>query len=184
MLSFKQIWKDPVMSKIISGVIGVPLFTALVSCIIGAICPDKSLFDLFVAIFSYTLPVWAVLILSIAIWIWGYRSASRHKEVVAEKPEYKPGFLKENQLKVGQFYWSWRWERDATGKYRMKDFSPICPQCKQALSFLGMYSKYYKCANGHEIPFECVKHAESETQIKSWLSKTYQEDMQDYFIDE
>lgn len=64
----------------------------------------------------------------------------------------QPQFLKVTKRERQGLEFQWIWKiNDATGKYKMEDFLPICPECgNQLRTELYDINHTYHCSNGHE----------------------------------
>ena len=143
---FKQIWNDPVGSKVIAAGI-IAIISAVFPFIIKAIGITTNIEDAFKAVFTFKVNIWlAIAIVVVIMIIRGL--IQRHKEKNQKVPV--PPFVNDF---VESYYqnlkWKWRWQWSPTYNfYYVVDLNIECPHCHQGVLNLGYMN--YTCVKCNE----------------------------------
>jgi hypothetical protein len=105
----------------------------------------------FGSIIKANIPLWFVLLM-VAV------SVTIVYSMIVYQEKKQPEFLKVTSYVYNGLEFQWVWKKDkSTGKYKMSDFLPVCPQCNNQLR-VEMYDPHltYHCSNNHHFGLDVV----------------------------
>lgn len=161
----KNIWHDPVWSKVIATAI-ISILTFVVTVGWNWLGDGKSILESLKLVFEYKVNLWlffAVLILILIV--RGLLLRNKQNKGVAPKTPFVSGFTE--GIYQGQ-RWKWHWQWSVTYKfYYIADLNVICPVCHEGL--LTITYMDYKCGKcGADIPYRMI-NANAEAAKKQIL---------------
>ena len=150
----KDIWHDPVLSKVISGIILFAL-GALCSLVKGWLSNTETIPEAFLSVFTYKLNIWMAIAFVFAVMIV-FGIFERYRNESSRIPV--PLFV--NDFTAGMYQgqrWQWRWQWSEKYKYYyVADLAIICPACHKGL--LSVVYMNYKCGKcGADIPYQMLR---------------------------
>lgn len=137
----KNIWHDPVWSKVISGIILFAL-GLLVSFIKGCLSETETIHEAFFTVFTYRVNIWLVVAVLLVLMIASaIVNRIRRNSITIPVPPFVNDFTW--GVYQGQ-KWTWRWQwSNSRMSYYIVDLNIVCPVCKQGLLTEDYYG--YKC---------------------------------------
>ncbi len=138
---FKNIWCDPVWSKVIAGII-LAVLAALFSLFKGWISDTETIPDAFTEVFTYKVNIWiAIAAFFLFLIVLGI---IRKKREACKKPPIPPFVNEFTRWRYQNQFWKWRWEWSPTYKfYYVTDLFIECPNCHEGV--LDLEFMNYRC---------------------------------------
>ena len=169
LMNLKKIWKDPVISGVLSSLIFglLQVVWSAVLIFIGSVNSDFK-WNGILSLLTIDIPLWIILIGIIGSLIITYLF----------KRYSKPSFLKMAKIEnVNGFDWEWNWFYDEESKrYEICDLHPLCKQCGEPLRIRSVLDGFYSCQN---------RHCESILEVNTNLAiKIIQENVMKQFSSE
>lgn len=155
--SSQNFWRDPVWSKVIAT--AIVAVAGLILTGVASLFGKESFGDVLKMFMMFQVPLFAVIIfLLLAVFVT--------ISIMDSKNGRKPSFLNVTEMTIGQFTWTWSWERDeSTGRYYVGELHLLCPTCKGAMH-CGWMEHYYKCINQHFVSTSQVDYSVAYNQIQ------------------
>ena len=160
----QNIWLDPVWSKVIATAIVAA--TGLLLSGVASLFGKESFGEVLKSALLFQVPLFVVVILLLV-------AVFATITIIDLKKEQKPSFLNVTEMTIGQFTWTWSWEKDeGTGRYYVGELHLVCPTCKGAM-YCGWMDHYYKCINQHFVSTSQVDYSVAYNQIPHNIQKRF-----------
>ena len=173
LMNLKKIWKDPVISGVLSNLIFglLQVVWSAVMIFIGSANSDFK-WNGILSLLTIDIPLWIILIGIIGSLIITYLF----------KRYSKPSFLKMTNFEnVNGFDWEWNWFYDEESKrYEICDLHPLCKQCGEPLRLDSCWGQAYECPNSHYEAIGSIKSAFTANIIEEEIAKKYKSEASKY----
>lgn len=144
-MNIKKIWRDPVWSKVIAGVL-LMVITAIVSVIRSSYSETESFMDVLYTVLGVKINLWLALAVVLVVWIVvSFVKQKKNKENLIPQLPFVKEFT-EGKYQGMQWKWRWKWSKSFKFFY-VTDLNLVCPYCKEGVLTVGYSYVDYVCGN-------------------------------------
>ncbi|MBQ3617418.1 MAG: hypothetical protein IJQ89_07020 [Bacteroidales bacterium] len=171
-MNIKKIWRDPVWSKVIAGVL-LMVITAIVSVIRSSYSETESFMDVLNTVLGVKINLWLALAVVLIVWIVVsiVKQKKNKKNSIPQVP-FVNGFTEGDYQRM-KWKWRWKWNK-SLNIYDLTDLNLVCPLCNEGVLTIGYMN--YRCGKcGVEINYRelNVNHDAVKTQILEDAKRNY-----------
>ena len=169
-----KIWRDPVLSKVISvGVLGV---IGTIYALLESAMNNSSFTESVIDVLTIQIKLWHILVgIIVFVIFYSIRTLCRIKTTTNREGVLQYNFLDECETNLKGYIWRWTWSKiENTSKYKITDLHPLCPNCKGELTIPVVFSNYECGKCNYEVETQYVPSTSVvKKQIVSDLRNKY-----------